>query len=199
VAYARLKVSSMKQLTSKPPISDGVTTEGSRASVVFAVTALGAFMAALDLSIVNVALPDPRPVPGGRARRRWRGHHRLHRVRRLLVTGGRRRPHRTAAHVHDRPRRVRRRLVLVRHHRSACVASRAAGRRRRLPGARLGGVHLGASSTRTRTRWSRCGAASVLAVATGPSLGAAIVSAGGWRGRSVNGDGGVTMSSLGAC
>src|ERR1051326_3938 len=31
---------------------------GSRPAVVFAVTALGAFMAALDLSIVNVAFPD---------------------------------------------------------------------------------------------------------------------------------------------
>src|SRR4051812_20201020 len=35
-----------------------VPAEGPRTSVVFAVTALGAFMAALDLSIVNVAFPD---------------------------------------------------------------------------------------------------------------------------------------------
>ena len=39
-------------------MSDVVPSEGSRASVVFAVTAVGAFMAALDLSIVNVAFPD---------------------------------------------------------------------------------------------------------------------------------------------
>src|SRR6059036_2570618 len=48
----------MKQLTREMAMSDPVATEGPRASVVFAVTAVGAFMAALDLSIVNVAFPD---------------------------------------------------------------------------------------------------------------------------------------------
>src|SRR3989442_14823233 len=39
--------------------ADGVVpSEGPRESVVFGVTALGSFMAALDLSIVNVAFPD---------------------------------------------------------------------------------------------------------------------------------------------
>src|SRR5918911_727265 len=38
--------------------ADVATTPQSRSTVVFAVTALAAFMAALDLSIVNVAFPD---------------------------------------------------------------------------------------------------------------------------------------------
>src|SRR5438270_4791325 len=48
----------MRQLTRELAMSDPMASEGPRASVVFAVTALGAFMAALDLSIVNVAFPD---------------------------------------------------------------------------------------------------------------------------------------------
>src|SRR3954452_24585216 len=38
--------------------ADTEPKQAARASVVFAVTALGSFMAALDLSIVNVAFPD---------------------------------------------------------------------------------------------------------------------------------------------
>src|SRR5258706_13630159 len=42
-----------------PALSGGATRDRSSApTAVFAVTALGAFMAALDLSIVNVAFPD---------------------------------------------------------------------------------------------------------------------------------------------
>src|SRR5438094_3368027 len=48
----------MRQLTRELAMSDPAASEGPRASAVFAVTALGAFMAALDLSIVNVAFPD---------------------------------------------------------------------------------------------------------------------------------------------
>src|SRR5689334_4547937 len=48
----------MKQLIRRLSMSDPLAREGPRASVVFAVTAVGAFMAALDLSIVNVAFPD---------------------------------------------------------------------------------------------------------------------------------------------
>src|SRR3954452_18336701 len=48
----------MRQLTREMAMSDPATSEGPRASVVFAGTAVGAFMAALDLSIGNVGVPD---------------------------------------------------------------------------------------------------------------------------------------------
>src|ERR1700745_1586047 len=55
---ARAALSSMRQRTRKAGMKPRSTTPDARASVVFMVTALGTFMASLDLSIVNVAFPD---------------------------------------------------------------------------------------------------------------------------------------------
>src|ERR1700760_1509863 len=57
---ARPKVSSIMKRTGRPAMvgDSGEMTMPPRAWVVFSGPALGSFMAALDLSIVNVAFPD---------------------------------------------------------------------------------------------------------------------------------------------
>ena len=187
-AYARPKVSSMKQLTTKLSASDAVTSEGPRASVVFAVTALGAFMAALDLSIVNVAFPDleasyPRASQAALA---WVITAYSIVFGALLVTGGR-----TGDRI-GRRRTFMAGLAVFVVGSFLCgiapnvpmlVASRVlqgAGAAFLVPAsvALLIGAYPAERRTQMVALWGGIGA---LAVATGPSLGAAIVSAGGWR------------------
>jgi EmrB/QacA subfamily drug resistance transporter len=155
---------------------------------VFALTALGAFMAALDLSIVNVAFPDlEQSYPeASQAALAWviTGYAIVFGA--LLVTGGR-----TA----DRTGRRRTFLggVAV-----FLVGSLLCGIAPSVPFLVLARVLQGAGAaflvpaslalllgaypperrTQVVAQWGGIGA---LAVATGPSLGAAIVSAGGWR------------------
>lgn len=160
----------------------------SRSSVVFAVTALGAFMAALDLSIVNVAFPDleasyPRASQASLA---WVITAYSIVFGALLVTGGR---------TGDRIGRRRTFtlglgvfvagsfLCAVAPNIPALVASRilqGAGAAFLVPAsiALLIGAYPPERRTQMVALWGGVGA---LAVATGPSLGAAIVSAGGWR------------------
>jgi EmrB/QacA subfamily drug resistance transporter len=167
------------------------TTERSSragASAVFAVTALGAFMAALDLSIVNVAFPDleasyPRASQASLA---WVLTAYSIVFGALLVTGGR---------TGDRIGR-RRTFTLglavfvagsflcgIAPNVPALVTSRVlqgAGAAFLVPAsiALLIGAYPPERRTQMVALWGGVGA---LAVATGPSLGAVIVSAGGWR------------------
>src|SRR4051812_9033079 len=167
---------------------DKPSSVGSRASVVFAVTALGAFMAALDLSIVNVAFPDleasyPHASSASLA---WVITAYSIVFGSLLVTAGR-----TA------DRLGRRRtffagvgtflfgsfLCGISPTVAALVASRVlqgAGAALLVPSsvALLIAAYPAERRTQMVALWGGIGA---LAVATGPSLGAAIVTAGGWR------------------
>jgi EmrB/QacA subfamily drug resistance transporter len=168
-----------------PSSSSGLT---SRRGVVFAVTALGAFMASLDLSIVNIAFPAlARSFPhDGRAELAWviTGYGIVFGA--LLVTAGR-----TAD-------RIGRRRVFFTGLGVFCAGSalcgvapsvallvagrlvQGVGAAALLPaslGLLLGSVPASRRS-QTVALWGGVGA---LAVATGPSLGAVLVSAGGWR------------------
>ena len=159
-----------------------------RRTVVFGVTALGAFMAALDLSIVNVAFPDleadfPRASPAALA---WVITAYSIVFGALLVVGGR---------TGDR---LGRRRVFMGGVAVFMLGSLACGVSPTVPtliasrvvqGAGAAfltpasvALLIGAFPQERRTQmvalWGGVGA---LAVATGPSLGATIVSAGGWR------------------
>jgi EmrB/QacA subfamily drug resistance transporter len=157
-------------------------------AAVFAVTALGAFMASLDLSIVNIAFPAlERSFPHDpRASLVWviTGYSIV--FGSLLVTAGR-----TAD-------RLGRRRVFLAGLSVFCLGSalcgvapsvdllvagrvvQGAGAAALLPSSL--GLLLGAFPTERRSQivalWGGVGA---LAVATGPSLGAGLIAAGGWR------------------
>ncbi|MGA8682281.1 MAG: MFS transporter, partial [Acidimicrobiales bacterium] len=163
-------------------------TVGGAAAAVFLVTALGAFMASLDLSIVNIAFPalqrsfshDPR------ASLVWviTGYSIV--FASLLVTAGR-----TADRL-GRKRVFLAGLVVFSLGSALCgfapslgllVTGRliqGAGAAAMLPASL--GLLLGAFPTERRSQivalWGGVGA---LAVATGPSLGAALIAAAGWR------------------
>jgi EmrB/QacA subfamily drug resistance transporter len=159
-----------------------------RAIAIFAITALGTFMASLDLSIVNVAFPDLRrsyPTASA-ASLSWVITAYSIAFGSLLVIGGR-----TADRV------GRRRLFLIgvgvfllgsflcgiAPGVAALVAARVlqgVGAAFLVPSsvALLIGAYPPERRTQMVAIWGGIGA---LAVATGPSLGAAIVSAGGWR------------------
>src|SRR5580704_2975909 len=165
------------------------TNDRSRAAVaVFAVTALGSFMAALDLSIVNVAFPSlEASYPDvSRASLAWVITAYSIVFGALLVTGGR-----------TGDRLGRRRIFMtgtgvflagsflcgIAPNVPMLVASRVAqgvGAAFLVPASI--GLLIGAYPAERRTQmvalWGGIGA---LAVATGPALGAVIVSAGGWR------------------
>jgi EmrB/QacA subfamily drug resistance transporter len=170
----------------RPAVAVGPRSGG--ATLVFAVTALGSFMAALDLSIVNVAFPDLRAsYPHATAASlAWVITAYTIVFGSLLVTAGR---------IADRfgRRRVFLAGVAVFLIASALcgvapsvgllVASRVlqgAGAALLLPAsvALLIAAYPPDRRTQMVAQWGGIGA---LAVATGPSLGAAIVSAGGWR------------------
>ena len=157
-------------------------------SVVFAVTATGAFMAALDVSIVNVAFPDLEASypDASQASLAWVITAYAIVYGALLVTGGR-----------TGDRIGRRRTFLaglgvfltgsflcgVAPNVAVLVGSRVlqgAGSAFLVPAsvALLIGAYPPERRTQMVALWGGVGA---LAVATGPSLGAAIVSAGGWR------------------
>ena len=169
-------------------MSNAVASEGPRASVVFAVTALGAFMAALDLSIVNVAFPDlEASYPhASQAALAWVITAYSIVFGALLVTGGR-----TGDRI-GRRRTFMAGLAVFVGGSFLCgiapnvpmlVASRVlqgAGAAFLVPAsvALLIGAYPPERRTQMVALWGGVGA---LAVATGPSLGAAIVSAGGWR------------------
>ena len=146
-------------------------------------------MASLDLSIVNVAFPAlERSFPhDSRAALAWviTGYSIV--FGSLLVTAGRsRRPHRAPPGVLRRPGACSasdRPCAGWRRRSSLLVAGRliqGCGAAAMLPASL--GLLLGAFPTERRSQvvalWGGVGA---LAVATGPSLGAALISAGGWR------------------
>jgi EmrB/QacA subfamily drug resistance transporter len=160
----------------------------SRPVATFIVSALGAFMAALDVSIVNVAFPDlQRSFPtASRASLSWviTGYSIV--FGSLLVTGGR-----TAD-------RVGRRRVFFTGIGIFTVGSALCGLAPTVPLLIAGRVAQGAGaafalpaslslllgafpSERRSEMVALWGGVGALAVATGPSLGAAIISAGGWR------------------
>jgi len=159
-----------------------------RSSVLFVVTALGAFMASLDLSIVNVAFPAlERSFPhDSRAALAWviTGYSIV--FGSLLVTAGR------SADRIGRKRVFFAGLAVFSLGSALCglapsvsllVAGRliqGCGAAAMLPASL--GLLLGAFPTERRSQvvamWGGVGA---LAVATGPSLGALLISAGGWR------------------
>jgi EmrB/QacA subfamily drug resistance transporter len=165
------------------------TNDRSRtAVVVFAVTALGSFMAALDLSIVNVAFPNlEASYPNAsQASLAWVITAYSIVFGALLLTGGR-----------TGDRLGRRRTFMtgtgvflagssfcgIAPNVPTLVASRVAqgvGAAFLVPAsiALLIGAYPAERRTQMVALWGGIGA---LAVATGPSLGAAIVSAGGWR------------------
>ncbi len=159
-----------------------------RSSVIFVVTALGAFMASLDLSIVNVAFPAlERSFPhDSRATLAWviTGYSIV--FGSLLVTAGR------SADRIGRRRVFFAGLAVFSLGSALCglapsvnllIAGRliqGCGAAAMLPASL--GLLLGAFPTERRSQvvalWGGVGA---LAVATGPSLGALLISAGGWR------------------
>jgi EmrB/QacA subfamily drug resistance transporter len=159
-----------------------------RSSAIFVVTALGAFMASLDLSIVNVAFPAlERSFPhDSRAALAWviTGYSIV--FGSLLVTAGR------SADRIGRRRVFFAGLAVFSLGSALCglapsvsllVAGRlvqGCGAAAMLPASL--GLLLGAFPSERRSQvvamWGGVGA---LAVATGPSLGAALISAGGWR------------------
>jgi EmrB/QacA subfamily drug resistance transporter len=167
----------------------GATVEvKARPSAIFVVTALGAFMASLDLSIVNVAFPAlERSFPhDSRAALAWviTGYSIV--FGSLLVTAGR-----TADRI-GRKRVFFTGLAVFSLGSALCglapsvsllVAGRliqGCGAAAMLPASL--GLLLGAFPNDRRSQvvamWGGVGA---LAVATGPSLGALLISAGGWR------------------
>lgn len=165
-----------------------MTESSSRARAVFVVTALGAFMGSLDLSIVNVAFPAlersfPR-VP--EASLSWVITAYSIVFGSLLVTAGR-----TAD-------RLGRRRIFFSGLAVFCAGSALCGLAPSVPLLVVGrviqgsgaaamlpaslGLLLGAFPAERRSQvvalWGGIGA---LAVATGPSLGASLITAGGWR------------------
>ncbi|UDY35159.1 DHA2 family efflux MFS transporter permease subunit [Dermatobacter hominis] len=173
-----------------PPATSAAPAPPAEASrrAVFVVTALGSFMAALDLSIVNVAFPDLEASypAASQAQLSWVITAYTIVFGALLVTGGR---------MGDRLGRRRTfmgGLAVFLAGSLLCgvapgvgflVASRAlqgAGAALMVPAslALLIGAYPPERRTQTVALWGGVGA---LAVATGPSLGAAIVSLGGWR------------------
>jgi EmrB/QacA subfamily drug resistance transporter len=177
------------QLTAPAGFAPAVADDSpARPKVVFVLTALGAFMAALDLSIVNVAFPDLEADFAGTrpAVLAWVITAYTIVFGALLVTGGR-----TA----DRLGRRRTFQLGVGVFVAASALCGLAANVPMLIAARalqgIGAAFLvpasvalliGAYPPERRTQmvalWGGIGA---LAVATGPSLGAALVSAGGWR------------------
>ena len=174
-------VGSMSELGEQAPST-------SRRGAVFVVTALGAFMASLDLSIVNVAFPAlERSFPhDSRAALAWviTGYAIV--FASLLVVGGR-----TADRVGKRTVFFSG-LAVFTMGSALCglapsVALLVAGRLIQGAGAAALlpsslGLLLAAFPPERRSQtvalWAGVGA---LAVATGPSLGAALITAGGWR------------------
>ncbi len=173
-------------------VAGALVAPGDRATpnrtAVFAVTAVGSFMAALDLSIVNVAFPDlERSYPdAGPAALAWIITAYSIVFGSLLVVGGR-----------TGDRLGRRRTFLggigvfllgsflcgIAPNVPVLIASRVlqgAGAAFLVPAsiALLIGAYPPERRTQMVALWGGIGA---LAVATGPTLGAAIVSAGGWR------------------
>ena len=161
---------------------------GHRGVVVFVITALGSFMASLDLSIVNIAFPDIKTSypHASQASLAWIITAYSIVFGALLVTGGR---------TGDRQGRKRTFLIGtavfivgsflcgIAPDVQTLVASRvlqAVGAAFLVPSsvALLIGAYPPARRTQMISLWGGIGA---LAVATGPSLGAALVSAGGWR------------------
>jgi EmrB/QacA subfamily drug resistance transporter len=175
----------MTELTRLAPTP---TPPAARRSVVFLVTALGAFMASLDLSIVNVAFPalERSFAHDSRATLTWviTGYSIV--FGSLLVTAGR-----TADRL-GRRRVFFAGLAVFTVGSALCglaptVALLVAGRLVQGCGAAAMlpsslGLLLGAFPDERRSQvvamWGGIGA---LAVATGPSLGAVLVSEGGWR------------------
>ena len=175
----------MKELSSADPVA---TAGRTRRNLVFAVTAMGAFMASLDLSIVNVAFPALARSfrSASRADLAWVITAYAIVYAALLVTAGR-----TAD-------RLGRRRVFFIGLGVFTVGSALCGVAPSLPlliAGRVGqgvgaalllpaslGLLLEVFSVGARSQavalWSGVGA---LAVATGPSLGAVLISAGGWR------------------
>ena len=169
-----------------PSVVPSTPESGRRA--VFLVTALGSFMAALDLSIVNVAFPDLEASypDASQAQLSWVITAYTIVFGALLVTGGRtgdrlgrRRTFLTGLGVFL----VGSLLCGLAPNVGVLVASRAlqgGGAAFLVPAslALLIGAYPPERRTQTVALWGGVGA---LAVATGPSLGAAIVSLGGWR------------------
>jgi EmrB/QacA subfamily drug resistance transporter len=176
----------MRGSTPRPVVA--VPAPKARSSAIFVVTALGAFMASLDLSIVNVAFPAlERSFPhDSRAALAWviTGYSIV--FGSLLVTAGR------SADRIGRKRVFFAGLAVFTLGSALCglaptvsllVAGRliqGCGAAAMLPASL--GLLLGAFPTERRSQvvamWGGVGA---LAVATGPSLGALLISAGGWR------------------
>src|SRR3954471_12280562 len=187
---ARPKVSSIMILIGRSGMAGEIreTTMPPRAWVVFSVTALGSFMAALDLSIVNVAFHDlEAPYPNAsQAALAWVITAYAIVFGSLLVTGGR-----TGDRI-GRRRTFTAGLAVFVGGSLLCgiapnvpmlIVSRVlqgAGAAFLVPAsvALLIGAYPPERRTQMVALWGGIGA---LAVATGPSLGAAIVSAGGWR------------------
>ncbi len=160
----------------------------SRAGLVFAITALGTFMASLDLSIVNVAFPDIEASypAASSASLSWIITAYSIVFGALLVVGGR-----TGDRI-GRKRVFQAGVVVFLLGSFLCgiapnVASLVAARALQGIGAAflvpasvalLIAAYPAARRMQIVAQWGGIGA---LAVATGPSLGAAIVSAGGWR------------------
>lgn len=181
-------ISGLDAAEGRPPLDVPAAPIVRSSVVVFILTALGSFMASLDLSIVNVAFPDlRRDFPSASAASlAWviTGYSIVFGA--LLVTGGR---------TGDR---LGRRRTFESGIAIFVIGSLLCGLAPNVPllvAARvLQGVGaaflvpasvallIGAFPAERRTQmvalWGGIGA---LAVATGPSLGAAIVSAGGWR------------------
>jgi EmrB/QacA subfamily drug resistance transporter len=159
-----------------------------RRVIVFVITALGSFMASLDLSIVNIAFPDIKMSypEASQASLAWIITAYSIVFGALLVTGGR---------TGDRLGRKRTFLIGtavfiagsflcgIAPDLPVLVASRVlqgAGAAFLVPSSV--GLLIGAYPPARRTQVvSLWGGIAALAVATGPSLGAALVSAGGWR------------------
>jgi EmrB/QacA subfamily drug resistance transporter len=159
-----------------------------RRLVVFVITALGSFMASLDLSIVNIAFPDIKTSypQASQASLAWIITAYSIVFGALLVTGGR-----------SGDRQGRKRTFMagtavfivgsflcgIAPDLPVLVASRVlqgAGAAFLVPSSvgLLIGAYPPARRTQIVSLWGGIGA---LAVATGPSLGAVLVSAGGWR------------------
>lgn len=164
------------------------TTVRRRRNLVFAVTAMGAFMASLDLSIVNVAFPALARSfrSASRADLAWVITAYAIVYAALLVTAGRtadRLGRRRVFFIGLGVFTVGSALCGMAPSLPLLIAGRAAqgvGAALLLPASL--GLLLEVFSAESRSQavalWSGVGA---LAVATGPSLGAALISAGGWR------------------
>jgi EmrB/QacA subfamily drug resistance transporter len=169
--------------------SISATSERSRiATAKFVITALGSFMAALDLSVVNVAFPDLKASypHASQASLAWVITAYSIAFGALLVTGGR-----TGDRLGHRRTFMTGTVVFVAASISCGVATgvpmlvvsriaQGVGAAFLVPAsvALLIAAYPPQRRTQMVALWGGIGA---LAVASGPSLGAAIVSAGGWR------------------